>query len=176
MSFQTWLDSIHLHNILYTILVRLLTLGQKLYFQLKNSDLFHPSCFLLWQYRTLFWKSEKRNHQMQQGSVRCFTRSIQTKFTSSNLNLLIFQVKTDTAWDSVQLGSWCHNFRHLQHSCSSRAAVLLTSLENIAQNYLCHCFSYILKNVLLSYFYHSKSNDLRSSHSENLCVICREKG
>ena len=74
------------------------------------------------------------------------------KFTSSKLSLLVFQVKTDTAWDSVLLGSWCHNFRHLQHSCSSRAAVLLTCLENIAQNYLCHCFSYIPEKCTIVLF------------------------
>ena len=39
--------------------------------------------------------------------------------------------------------SRCHNFGHLQHSCSSRAAVLLTCLEDIAQNYPSYCFSYI---------------------------------
>ena len=65
------------------------------------------------------------------------------KFTSPKSNLLVFQVKTDTARDSGLLGSRCHNFRHLQHSCSSRSAVLLTCLEDIAQNYLSHCLSYI---------------------------------
>ena len=73
----------------------------------------------------------------------CTILSEAYKFTSSKLNVLVFQVKTNTAWDSVLLGSRCHNFRHLKHSCSSCVAVLLTCLEDIAQNYLCHCFSYI---------------------------------
>ena len=31
--------------------------------------------------------------------------------------------------------NWHHNFRHLQDSCSSRAAMLLVFLEDIARNY-----------------------------------------
>ena len=67
------------------------------------------------------------------------------KFTSSKSNLLVFQVKTNSAWDSGLLGSQCYNFRHLQHSSSSHAAALLTCFEDMAQNYLSHCFSYIPK-------------------------------
>ena len=37
------------------------------------------------------------------------------------------------------MASWHHNFRHLQHSCSSCAAVLLTFLEDIAQDYPSYC-------------------------------------
>ena len=166
MSFQTWLDSIHLYNILYIILVHLLTLGQKLYFQLKNPGLFYPSCFVAFPNSLLKMWKEKLSDAA--GECALFYPKHTDKFTSSKLNLLVFQVKTNTAWNSVLLGNWCHNFRHLQHSCSNCAAVLLTFLEDIAQNYLCHCFSFaivfltFLKYVLLSYFYHSKSNDLRT--------------
>ena len=65
------------------------------------------------------------------------------KFMSPKPNLLVFQVKTNTAQDSGLLGNWCHDFRNLQHFCSICAAMLLTCLEDIAQNYLSHCFSYI---------------------------------
>ena len=65
------------------------------------------------------------------------------KFTSPKHSLLTFQVQINTAWDYGLVESRCHNFRHLQHSCSSRAAVLLTCLEDIAQNYPSDCFSYI---------------------------------
>ena len=65
------------------------------------------------------------------------------KFTSRKINLLVFQVKTNKARDQGLVGSRCHNFRHLQHSCSSRAAVLLNCLEDIAQDYPSYCSSYI---------------------------------
>ena len=64
------------------------------------------------------------------------------KFTSPKYSLLAFQVETDSAGLSLLRGR-CHNFRYLQHSCSSHAAVLLTCLEDIAQNYPSDCFSYI---------------------------------
>ena len=141
MSFQTWLDSIHLYNILYIILVPLLTLGQKLYFQLKNPGLFYPSCFVaFWNSLLKMWKEKSSDAA---GECALFYPKHTDKFTSTKLSLLVFQVKTSTVWDSVLLGSRCHNFRHLKHSCSSCVAVLLTCLEDIAQNYLCHCFSYI---------------------------------
>ena len=65
------------------------------------------------------------------------------KFTSPKHNLLVFQVRTNKARDQGLLGSRCHNFRHLQHSCSSLAAVLLTCLEDIAQTYPFYCSYYI---------------------------------
>ena len=65
------------------------------------------------------------------------------KLTSLKHSLLVFQEKIHTTRDEDLLESRCHNFGHLQHSCSSRAAVLLTCLEDIAQNYPSYCFSYI---------------------------------
>ena len=132
MSFQTWLDSVHLYNILYIILVHLLTLGQKLYFQF---------CFVAVSSSLL--KKWKEKSSDTAGERVLFYMKHTDKFTSPKSNLLVFQVKTNSAWDSGLLGSQCYNFRHLQHSCSSHAAVLLTCLEDMAQNYLSHCFSYI---------------------------------
>ena len=61
------------------------------------------------------------------------------KLTSPKQKLLVF----DTARDLDLLGSRLHKFRHLQHSCRSRAAALLACLEDIAQNHPFYCFSYI---------------------------------
>ena len=95
---------------------------------------------------------------------RAYRHTIYTKhtgkFTSPKQSLLVFQAETNRA-DEGLLGSRCHSLRHLQHSCSSHAAVLLTSLEDIAQNYPSDGFSYIPEYVLLFYFYHSKSHGLR---------------
>ena len=65
------------------------------------------------------------------------------KFTSPKHNLLVYQVRTNKARDQGLLGSWCHNFRHLQHSCSNLAAMLLTCLEDIAQTYPFSCSYHI---------------------------------
>ena len=65
------------------------------------------------------------------------------KFTSPKHNLLVFQVKTKKAQDQGLLRSWCNNFRYLQHSWSSLAAVLLTCLEDTAQTYPFYCSYYI---------------------------------
>ena len=63
-------------------------------------------------------------------------------FTSPKQNLLVFQVKTKVK-ALRPTSSWYHNFRQLQHYSSSREAVLLTCLEDIAQNYPSYCFYYI---------------------------------
>ena len=74
-----------------------------------------------------------------------FYASHTDKFTSQKHNLLVFQVKTDKARNQYLLGSQCHNFRHLQHTCSSLAAVMLTCLEEIAQTYPFYCSYHILE-------------------------------
>ena len=66
-------------------------------------------------------------------------------FTSPKLKLLAFQVKANTVRDQGLLRSRCHNFKHLQHCSSSRTAVLLTFLEDIAQNHPSYSSSYIPK-------------------------------
>ena len=63
---------------------------------------------------------EKVKREIFKGSVRCFIRNT-GKFTSLKHSLLVLQVKTNTARYEGLLGSRCHNFRHLQHSCSSAA-------------------------------------------------------
>ena len=68
-----------------------------------------------------------------------FYASHTDKFTSLKHNLLVFQARTNKARDQGLLGSQFHNFRHLQHSCSSLAAALLTCLEGIAQTYPFYC-------------------------------------
>ena len=65
------------------------------------------------------------------------------KFMTPKHILLVFQVRTNKARGQGLLGSRCHNFRHLQYSCSSLAAVLLTSLEDISQTYPFYCSYYI---------------------------------
>ena len=90
------------------------------------------------------------------------------KLTSPEHNLLVFQLRTNIPRDQGLLGSGCHNFRHLQHFCSSLAAVLLTCLKDNAQTYPLHCFITFLKYVLLSYFYHSKSNVFRTRRIQPL--------
>ena len=65
------------------------------------------------------------------------------KFTSPKHNLLVFQVKTNKAEDQGLQGSQCQNFSHVQHSCSSRAALLETCVEDNAQNHTSYCSSYI---------------------------------
>ena len=108
---------------------------------------------ILWQWWTLLWKSKKRNHQIQR--ALSFTKHTH-KFTSLKLNLLVLQVKANKARDQGLLGSRCHNYRHQQHSCTSRASMLLTCREDYAQNHP-------------SYFYHFKSHGLITSrHPENL--------
>ena len=85
------------------------------------------------------------------------------KFTSPKHRLLVFQVKTNTAHDQGLLGSRCYNFRHLQHSCIGRGAALLTCLEDITQNYPSDSIKLaFMKYVLLFYFYHSKSYNLKT--------------
>ena len=71
------------------------------------------------------------------------------KFTSPKHNFLVFSCKHQHSSGLSLLGSRCHNFRHLQHSCSSRAAVLLTCLEDIAQDHPFYCSSCIPDLFLL---------------------------
>ena len=75
------------------------------------------------------------------------------KLTSPKQKLLAF----DTAHDLDLLGSRLHNFRNLQHSCSSHAAALLACLEDIAQNHPFYCSSYIPEICAIVHFYRSKS-------------------
>ena len=65
------------------------------------------------------------------------------KFTSPRHNLLALQVKAKIARDKGLSGSRCHTLRHIQRFCSSLAAVLLIFLEDIAQDNLSCCSSYI---------------------------------
>ena len=81
------------------------------------------------------------------------------KFTSSKQNLLVFK----SARDQGLLGRWHYNFRHLQHSCSSCAAVLLTCLEDIAQNHSFYCSSCIPEIRTIVLFLLFKSHALRAS-------------
>ena len=145
MFFQTWcwLDSIQSKLFLYKsyILFHHQYISWHYYTSYTRSCLVaHIFESILWQGWTHFWKSEKRNLQRQRALL--YTKHT-GKFTSLKHSLLVLQVKTNTARYEGLLGSRCHNFRHLQHSCSSRAAVLLTCLEDIAQNYPSDCFSCI---------------------------------
>ena len=89
-------------------------------------------------------------------------------FTSPKLKLLAFQVKANTVRDQGLLRSQCHNFKHLQHCSSSRTAVLLTFLEDIAQNHPSYSSSYIPKIRTIVLFLPSKSHGLRTGHIEPL--------
>ena len=151
MSFQTWLDSIHLYNIPYIITIHLLTSPEAVLLVKKSWLVLHVLfCFVAVLHSLLKkWKGKSSDAA---GERALFYTKHTDRFRSPKPNLLIFQVKTNTARDSGLLGSWCHNFRHLQHSRSSRAAVLLTCLEEIAQNYLSHCFSYIPEICTIALF------------------------
>ena len=81
-----------------------------------------------------------------------FYASHADKFTSPKHNLLVFQLRTKQSARSRPTRKSVHNFRRLQHSCSSLPAVLILSIALIT----------FLKYVLLSYFYHSKSHGLRT--------------
>ena len=61
--------------------------------------------------------------------------SLEANFSSEKIKQLCRQIE--------DLGDRCHNFRYLQHSCSSRAAVLLTCVEDVAQTYHFYCSYYI---------------------------------
>ena len=91
------------------------------------------------------WKSEKRNHQMQRAA---FCTKHGNKLTSPKHKLHTFQVKTSTVQDKDLIRNRCH-FRHLQHFCSSRAAILLTFLEDNAQNFPSYFSSNILEILFL---------------------------
>ena len=126
----------------------------------------------------LFWKSKERNHQTQRS---LFYASDTDKFTPPKHNLLVFQVRTNKAQDQGLLGSQCHNFRDLEHSCSSLAAQLPTFLEDIAQTYPFYCSCYITK--ILKYYCPTsiilKAMVLEqdaSSRSENLYFSCEKRG
>ena len=67
-----------------------------------------------------------------------FYRKHTDKFTSLKHNLLVFQVKVTQLEIKAYQEVGPPNFRHLQPFCSSRAAVLLTCLEDIAQSYPSH--------------------------------------
>ena len=70
-----------------------------------------------------------------------------------------------------------HNFRHLQHSCSSLEEVLLIFLEDIARNNPFIVLSTFLKYVLLAYSYRSKamaSEQVALSSSENMRASCQK--
>ena len=62
---------------------------------------------------------------------------------ASEAKLLAFRVKANRVRGKVQSRSWCHNLRHLNHFCSSCAAVILIFMEVISLNYPCCCSSYI---------------------------------
>ena len=85
---------------------------------------------------------EKVKREISKCSVRCFMRNIQVNSRLGS-RVCLYSKQRLTERDYDLLGSRCDNFRHLQHSFSSRAAVLLTCLEDIAQNYSSDCFSYI---------------------------------
>ena len=124
-------------------------------------------------YWICLWKSEKRNHQMQRAAF-CTKRG--NKLTSPKHKLHIFQVKTSTVQDKDLLGNRCH-FRHLQHFCSSRAAILLTFLEDNAQNSPSY-FSSNIFEILLSYspILKTMASDQTREANKNMWVICRKRG
>ena len=62
----------------------------------KSCPAAHAFEHILWQCWTLFWKSEKRNHQMQ---CALFYASNTDIFMSPKHSLLVFQVRTNKAWD-----------------------------------------------------------------------------
>ena len=98
------------------------------------------------------------------------------KLTSPKHKLHIFQVKTSTVQDKDLLGNRCH-FRHLQHFCSSRAAILLTFLEDNAQNSPSY-FSSNIFEILLSYspILKTMASDQTREANKNMWVICRKRG
>ena len=98
------------------------------------------------------------------------------KFTSPKHTLLVFQVRANKAQDEGLLGSWCHNFRHLIHSCSSCAVVQLTSLEDIVRTCPFYCSHYIPKICTIVLFLPLEIEQDASSHSENLYVNCGKRG
>ena len=100
----------------------------------------HATYFVFVRVLNALLKNEKRNHQMQRA---LFYVKHADKLTSPKHNLLLFQVRTNRTQDQGLLGSRYHNFRYLQHSCSSLAVVLLTCLEDITQNYPFFCSYYI---------------------------------
>ena len=62
----------------------------------KSCLVAHAFEHILWQCWILFWKSEKRNHQMQRA---LFYVKNTDKFTSPKHNLLVFHLKTNTTLD-----------------------------------------------------------------------------
>ena len=148
MSFRPWLDSIH-YSLNYSYkklyIVSIASTSPEIRAQAvlpteKSCLVAHSFERVLWECWTLLYKNEKRNHQMQ--SVLFHTNDTD-KFTSPKINLLVFQVKTNEARNQGLVGSWWYNFRHLQQSCSNRAAVLPTCLDDIAQDYPSYCSSSI---------------------------------
>lgn len=95
---------------------------------------------------------------------------------SAKHKLHTFQVKTSTVQDKDLLGNRCH-FRHLQHFCSSRAVILLTFLEDNAQNSPSYFSSNILE-ILLSYspILKTMASDQTREANKNMWVICRKRG
>lgn len=118
------------------------------------------------------WKSEKRNHQMQRAA---FCTKHGNKLTSPKHKLHTFQVKTSTVQDKDLIGNRCH-FRHLQHFCSSRAAILLTFLEDNAQNFSLFFFQHSWNTIVL--FSHSKNHGLRSNQrgEQKICGLFAGRG
>ena len=142
-----------------------------MYFQLKKPVVVHLFANILLQMLnslTKKWKEKSPN------VVCTFYTKHTDKFTSLKHNLL---TKANTARGKGLLEIWRHNFRHLQPSCSSCAAVLLVFLEDIAQNYS----SYLshIPEILLSYFYRSKgqaSDQVAWNSSETMRASCKKRG
>ena len=79
------------------------------------------------------------------GSVELSFEKVKREIFKCSVHYFIWNIQANSRLQSTVclLGSQCRNFRHLQNSCSSRAAVLLICLEDIAQNYPSDCFSYV---------------------------------
>ena len=92
--------------------------------------------------RMLNYLTKKRKEKLSNAACAFYTIH-RDKFMSPKQKLLTFLVEVNTARGKGLLGSRRHNFKHLQHSCSSRPAVLLTFLEDNAQNYLSYFSSHI---------------------------------
>ena len=126
--------------ILLQLSLHLLTLKQKMCFQLKKPVLLYTQTFCCSCWTLLRYEKVKR--EISNATCAFYTKHTD-KFTSPKHKLLAFLVKGNTTWDKGLSGSRRHKFRHLQHSCSNRAAVLLTFLKDNAQNYHSYCSSYI---------------------------------
>ena len=85
------------------------------------------------------------------------------KLTSPKHKLHTFQVETSTVRNKDLLRNWCHNFRHLQHSCGSA-----NFSGRYAQNYCSYCSSNIIEIWTIVLFFHSKNHGLRTNHIEAL--------